>query len=329
MRGCFLEEVPFELNLQRQRGFIYLETEGGRAQFLYESKATFRKLDIWTPEIAGWCWKVGRYDEGPEWRTPTLYELFCLQVHYDPAAAAAESLQSCPPLCDPADGSPPGSPVPGILQARTLEWVAISFSNAWKWKVKVKSLSRVRLFVTPRTAAHQAPPSTGFSRQEHWSGVPLPSLHYDPGGSNMAILQGFFPICFSLFVMSFLPPLYAFLTALPFSLLYPLSSLFFLPNACPVTTGLISKTFILVEGLWTLESHFFNASMRRSVDICPVNWWKSLKKSKNIQSLRKWSKWHIANEETHIQEDLLKSGRSNQKWEYQKQDSGPPWWSSG
>ena len=88
---------------------------------------------------------------------------------------AAKSLQSCPTLCDPIDGSPPGSPVPGILQARTLEWVAISFSNAWKWKVKVKSLSRVRLFTTPRTAAYRAPLSIGFSRQEYWSGVPLPS----------------------------------------------------------------------------------------------------------------------------------------------------------
>ena len=87
----------------------------------------------------------------------------------------AKSLQSCRTLCDPIDGSPPGSPIPGILQARTLEWVAISFSNAWKWKVKVKSLSRVRLFATPWTAAHQAPPSMGFSRQEYWSGVPLPS----------------------------------------------------------------------------------------------------------------------------------------------------------
>ena len=89
--------------------------------------------------------------------------------------AAAKSLQSCPTLCDPIDGSPPGSPTPGILQARTLEWIAISFSNAWKWKVKVKSLSRVRLFVTPWTVAYQAPPSMGFSRQENWSGVPLPS----------------------------------------------------------------------------------------------------------------------------------------------------------
>ena len=87
----------------------------------------------------------------------------------------AKSLQSCPTLCDPIDGSPPGSPVPGILQARTLEWVAISFSNAWKWKVKVTLLSRVRLLMTPWTAAYQAPPSMEFSRQEYWSGVPLPS----------------------------------------------------------------------------------------------------------------------------------------------------------
>ena len=85
------------------------------------------------------------------------------------------SLQSCPTLCDPIDGSPPGSPVPGILQARILEWVAISFSNAWKWKVKVKSLSHIQLLVTPWTAAYQAPPSMGLSRQVHWSGVPLPS----------------------------------------------------------------------------------------------------------------------------------------------------------
>ena len=90
-------------------------------------------------------------------------------------AAAAESLQLCPTLCDPTDGSPPGSPVPGILQARTLEWVAISFSNALKWKVKVKSLSCVQLLGIPWTAAYQAPPSMGFSRQEYWSGVPLPS----------------------------------------------------------------------------------------------------------------------------------------------------------
>ena len=88
-------------------------------------------------------------------------------------AAAAKSPQSCPTLCDPIDSSPPGFPVPGILQARTLEWVAISLSNTWKWKVKVKLLSRVWLLATPWTAAYQAPPSMGFSRQEYWSGVPL------------------------------------------------------------------------------------------------------------------------------------------------------------
>ena len=87
---------------------------------------------------------------------------------------AAKSLQSCPILYDPIDGSPPGSPIPGILQARILEWVAISFSNAWKWKMKGKLLSHVWLFATPWTVAYQAPLSLGFSRQEYWSGVPLP-----------------------------------------------------------------------------------------------------------------------------------------------------------
>ena len=102
-----------------------------------------------------------------------MFHSICVWVIY--AAAAAKLLQSCPTLCDPTDSSSPGSLVPGILQARTLEWVAISFSNAWKWKVKVKSLSRVWLLVTPWTVAYQAPPSMGFSRQEYWSGVPLPS----------------------------------------------------------------------------------------------------------------------------------------------------------
>ena len=101
------------------------------------------------------------------WRTVALQ--YCTGFCHA-AAAAAKSLQLCPTLCDPIDGNLPGSPVPGILQARTLEWVAISFSNAWKWKVKVKLLSRVRLLATPWTAAHQAPPSMGFSRQEDWSG---------------------------------------------------------------------------------------------------------------------------------------------------------------
>ena len=97
----------------------------------------------------------------------TCKKLYCSMI------AAAKSLQSCPTLWDPIDGSPPGSPIPGILQARTLEWVAISFSDASKRKVKVKSFSRVRLLATPWTAAHQAPPSMRFSRQEYWSGAPL------------------------------------------------------------------------------------------------------------------------------------------------------------
>ena len=102
-------------------------------------------------------------------------KMFVLLKYKEGAAAAAKSIQSCLTLCDPIDGSPPGSPVPGILQARTLEWVAISYSKAWKWKVKVKSLSRVLPSATPWTAAHQALSSMGFSRQECWSGVPLPS----------------------------------------------------------------------------------------------------------------------------------------------------------
>ena len=101
------------------------------------------------------------------------------------AAAAAKSLQSCLTLRDPIDGSPPGSPVPGIFQARTLECVAISFSSAWKWKEKVKSLSHVRLLATPWTAAYQTPPSMGFSRQEYWSGVPLPSPILEEVRSNL------------------------------------------------------------------------------------------------------------------------------------------------
>ena len=92
-------------------------------------------------------------------------------------AAAAKSLQLCPTPCDPIDGSLPVSPIPGILQERTLEWVAISFYNAWKWKVKVKSLSRVQPSATPWTAAYQAPLSMGFSRQQYWSGMPLKAIN--------------------------------------------------------------------------------------------------------------------------------------------------------
>ena len=108
------------------------------------------------------------------------------------AAAPARSLQSCPTLWDPIDSSPPGSAVPGILHARTLRWVAISFSTAWKWKVKVNLLSRVQLFTTPWTAAYQAPLSVGFSRQEYWSGLPLPS----PNKDNMLYYHNHLPCGF-------------------------------------------------------------------------------------------------------------------------------------
>ena len=111
------------------------------------------------------------------WVVAPNLELPCLDLLVIVKESESENYvtRSCPTLCDPIDSSPPSSPVPGILQARTLEWVAISFSNAWKWKVKVKLLSRVRLLATPWIAAYQAPPSMGFSRQEYWSRVPLPS----------------------------------------------------------------------------------------------------------------------------------------------------------
>ena len=115
--------------------------------------------------------QIRKYHPNPD--NPQIYTTNPNLHHY--IKAAAKSLQLCPTLCDPTDSSPPGSAVPGILQARTREWVAISFSNAWMWKVKVKSLSRVWLFGTSWTAAHQAPPSMGFSRQKYQSWVPLPS----------------------------------------------------------------------------------------------------------------------------------------------------------
>ena len=123
---------------------------------------------------AYWCFSTLFW----EFQTDGQMVMTCINSYFallllSAAAAAAKSLQSCPTLCDLIDGSPSGSPIPGILQARTLEWVAISFSNAWKWKVKVKSPSRVWLLATPWTAAHQALLSMGFSRQEYWSGVPL------------------------------------------------------------------------------------------------------------------------------------------------------------
>ena len=105
----------------------------------------------------------------------TLSNSLCYYILY---AAAAKSLQSYPTLCDPIDSSPPGSPSLGFSRQEHWSGLPFSFSNAWKWKVKVKSLSRARLLATPWTAAYQAPPSMGFFRQEYWSGVPLPSLIY-------------------------------------------------------------------------------------------------------------------------------------------------------
>ena len=121
------------------------------------------------------------------------------------AAAASKLLQSCLALCDPIDGSLIGSSVPGILQARILEWVTISFSNPWKWKVKVKSLSHAQLLGTPWTAAYQASPSMGFSRQEYWSGVPLPSPFPEHISTLILFPLNFFGCCFTcIFIIYFL-----------------------------------------------------------------------------------------------------------------------------
>ena len=145
-------------------------------------------ITIWDREWCGaiglwFCWLnelVGNCEYISYYRCVGIYMMvmehlwFSYLLH---AATAAKSLQSCPTLCDPVDGSPPGSPVPGIPQARVLEWGAITVSNAWKWKVKVKSFSRVQLFATPFTAAYQTPLSMGFSRQE-WVATALSELSY-------------------------------------------------------------------------------------------------------------------------------------------------------
>ena len=131
---------------------------------------TFPLSQFCINDRAMWSWRVQHYkyyEKKFVAQCSNIYLLFKGKDAAAAAAAAAKSLQSCPTLCDPIDRSPPGSPIPGILQARTLEWVAISFSNAWKWKVKVKSLNPVWLWATPWTAAYQAPPSMGFSRQEY------------------------------------------------------------------------------------------------------------------------------------------------------------------
>ena len=143
---------------------------------------------MWCITLTSWQILNDTYIPGknPTWLWCMILKMYCWNQFADILsrifastpinnAAAAKSLQSCLTLCNAIDSSPPGSPVPGILQARTLEWDAIPFCNALKWKVKGKSLSRVRLVATPWTAAHQAPPSMESPRQEYWSGVPLPS----------------------------------------------------------------------------------------------------------------------------------------------------------
>jgi len=122
------------------------------------------------------------------------------------------------------------APFPGILQARTLEWVAISFSNAWKWKVNVKSLSRIQLLATPWTAAYQAPPSMGFSRQEYWSGEPLPSPSkrlFDTNNKKFPWLS----YCF----------IYKFISYLTESTAIPCCSHPFLCMTCPTKPSILPK----------------------------------------------------------------------------------------
>ena len=151
------------MSLGRQRGSGISESSGFRLAKPKHSTFDKSRCFVWLVSICPSSTPTGPIHPAPN-HSPAAA-----------AAAAAKSLQSCPTLCHPIDSSPLGSTVPGILQARTLEWVAISFSSAWKWKVKVKSLSSFQLFATPWTAAYQAPPSMGFSRQEYWSGVPSPS----------------------------------------------------------------------------------------------------------------------------------------------------------
>ena len=150
----------------------------------FSSQEYWSRLPLPSPETTR-NWRTGGLIT-TGWKLPGVPLWHHSNKEGEAAAAAAKSFQSCPTLFDPRDGSPSGSPVPGILQERTLEWVAISFSSAWKWKVKVKSLSCVQLLATPWTAAYQTPPSMGFSRQEYWSGVPLPSpettLNWRKGG---------------------------------------------------------------------------------------------------------------------------------------------------
>ena len=170
---CLLEVLHFILSLSREN--LFMEWAATMASLQNESNCwVYRKLPL--VSVSGLPWKMdlgnatmwGQLTIFLSWSMPLCQKGTCQET-------VAKSLQSCLTPSDPIDSSPPGSPVPGILQARTLEWVAISFSNAWKWKGKVKSLSHVRLLATPWTAAYQAPLSMGFARQEYWNWLPLPS----------------------------------------------------------------------------------------------------------------------------------------------------------
>jgi len=153
----FLEEI---FSLSHSVVFLYFFTLIAEEGFLTTSCYSLELcIDMFISFLFSFAFRFSSFHS-------YLYNTICQLL-----TAAAMSLQSYPTRCDPIEGSPPGSPVPGILQARTLEWVAISFSNAWKWKC----VSCVQLLATPWTAAHQAPPSMGFSRQEYWNRVPLPS----------------------------------------------------------------------------------------------------------------------------------------------------------
>ena len=162
------EEVEWEEKEEARRGHEEEGRKMGKRQVVPAQLLPVILRNWFWPCLVVPSWKIGNMMYW--WQRSYLPT-----AQYKAAAAAAKSLQSCPTLCDPIDSSPRDCPIPGILQARTLEWVVISFSNAWKWKVKVKSLSHARLFTTPWTAAYQAPPSMGFSRQEYGSGVPSPS----------------------------------------------------------------------------------------------------------------------------------------------------------
>ena len=165
---CELKEIKVMLKILQARLQQYVNSE------LPDVQARFRKDRETRDQIANIWWTIKKAREFQK----NIY--FCFIDYakaFDCVLLLLLSRLSRVRLCDPIDGSPTGSSVPGILQARTLDWVAISFSNEWKWKVKVKSLSCVQLLVTPWTVANQAPPSMGFSRQEYWSRVPLPSAN--------------------------------------------------------------------------------------------------------------------------------------------------------